>query len=227
MKIGFIAYDTNHPKSDQVMTNWSCLTSKENIEKSKLIVVPYVPRKPREVFFSHRPDQDAGAHPQEIAKRLKMDVERCDSTADIPRGLDYYVVLGVGLLPDGVVQDERVVNAHPGLIPYSRGLDSFKWSIYSQREVGVTLHRLSPEVDMGDVWAKRITPVYQSDTLESFARRHYELEIMLLSNFEGFVGSTPVAALPEEANPETRRMPWEKEQSLMESFEEYKTRYAK
>ncbi|MEX0373690.1 formyltransferase family protein [Spiribacter roseus] len=227
MNTGFIAYDTNHLKSDQVLNQWFPMASEDSLKGSKVFLVPFKPRPARETVFTHRPAQSIGGHPDEMAQALGLSVEHCESTDQIPHGMDAYVVLGVGLLPDDFVEMETVVNAHPGLIPYSRGLDSFKWAIYNQRPVGVTLHRLSPEVDMGAVWCKRETPVLPNDTLKSFARRHYELEISVLSRFEMFLNSEPEPVDPNEAVPATKRMPAEKEKELWEAFQRYKVNYGK
>tara|TARA_B100001989_G_C24524755_1_gene457986 strand:+ start:390 stop:521 length:132 start_codon:yes stop_codon:yes gene_type:complete len=40
------------------------------------------------------------------------------------------VVGGAGILSDSLVKNFKVVNAHPGLITTTRGLDSFKWAFY-------------------------------------------------------------------------------------------------
>jgi phosphoribosylglycinamide formyltransferase-1 len=226
VKVGFIAYDANHLKSDQVLNHWYASASAAAIQRSNLFLVPFKSRPSRETFFAHRPDQKLGGHPRDIARHMGIAVEYCESTAEIPSGMDIYIVLGVGLLPDEFVENNCVINAHPGLIPYSRGLDSFKWAIYNHRKVGVTLHRLSPEVDMGSVWIRSETPILRRDTLDSFARRHYELEIGLLSRFDIFIGKEPQPVDPSEAVSATRRMPTDKEQKLWDAFEGYKRQYA-
>ena len=50
--------------------------------------------------------------------------------------------------------------------------------------LGVTLHYIDENVDAGEVISVVETPVFASDSLESLARRHYENEIKLLSEFE-------------------------------------------
>ncbi len=225
MKIGFISYNANHLKTDQVLTNWSAKADPGTWGESWLFLIPFKNRPSREVLFHHRPPQSSGAHPAELGKAIGLNWAQCSGPDKIPTGMDLYVVLGAGLLPDEFVETQWVLNVHPGLIPYSRGLDSFKWAIYNQRRVGVTLHRLSKEVDLGAVWNKQMTPVTPSDSLESFARRHYELEINLLSRFDEFVGNRPEEVDTSQALPETRRMPEAIEEGLRESFEEYKEKF--
>ena len=72
-------------------------------------------------------------------------------------------------------------NAHPGIIPTSRGLDSFKWALYSGDQLGITIHEISNQVDKGDIVNLIKTPVYKSDNITRLAKRHYKLEISELS----------------------------------------------
>ena len=72
-------------------------------------------------------------------------------------------------------------NAHPGIIPTSRGLDSFKWALYSGDQLGITINEISNQVDKGDIVKIIKTPVYKSDNITRLAKRHYKLEISELS----------------------------------------------
>jgi len=226
MPFGFIAYDTNHLKTEQVLSQWSLNAPQSEIQSSKLYLVPFKPRPTREVFLAHRPDQTQGTHSREIANAVGLEVVSCEEASDIPSGMDAYIVLGVGLLPNAFVENNIVINAHPGIIPRARGLDSFKWAIINQERVGVTLHKLSSEVDMGDLWVTKETPVCANDTLEAFARRHYEMEIYLLSHFQNYYQTSAQSVAADKALPATKRMPKEKEEMLWSAFEAYKNRYA-
>lgn len=52
------------------------------------------------------------------------------------------LIAGSGILPDEFVREHTIVNAHPGYIPYCRGLDAFKWAIVENQPIGVTTHLL-------------------------------------------------------------------------------------
>ena len=45
------------------------------------------------------------------------------------------------------------------IIPTSRGLDSFKWALYSGDQLGITIHEISNQVDKGDIVKIIKTPV--------------------------------------------------------------------
>ena len=95
---------------------------------------------------------------------------------------DLFVIGGAGIIDIAFAKGKPIVNAHPGIIPLTRGLDSFKWAIYNNDPVGNTLHLIDNEVDKGEILQIQYTPVFSSDSLQTLARRHYEYEIDMLAN---------------------------------------------
>ena len=221
MRTAFLTYDAPHLKTEQVLLRRYDNAHRSAKSDDLLVILPFSKRPERKIFFPHRPNQAAAAHPEDIARHMRMEVIRVESSEAVPKGMNRYVVLGAGLLPDELVERQSVLNAHPGLIPECRGLDSFKWALLEGKRIGVTLHRLSPEIDMGEVLFRQETPLFSSDTLEAFARRHYENEIELLAHFERFLGE-PWPADPAVAGAATRRMSYEEERDLSSCFERYK-----
>ena len=73
------------------------------------------------------------------------------------------------------------------LIPYSRGLDSFKWAIRNKLIVGNTLHFIDSNIDYGRIIYQKKTPLYTNDSLLSFSERHYQEEISIISNFIKYI----------------------------------------
>ena len=95
--------------------------------------------------------------------------------------LDKILVCGSGLLPkELLVKNNKIINCHSGLIPLSRGLDSFKWAIKNLFKIGNTLHYIDENVDLGKIISHKVTKLYAKDTLTSFAKRHYYNEINML-----------------------------------------------
>jgi methionyl-tRNA formyltransferase len=64
-----------------------------------------------------------------------------------------------GILRDDVLAIPRIgtLNAHPGILPYYRGLDSSKWAVLQNDwdKIGVTAHWVDEGVDTGPIVAKR------------------------------------------------------------------------
>lgn len=219
-KLGIISFNAPHLKTEQIILN---LHSRYAIT---VYALPFVPRPARTVMFQHRPDQSEAAHPREICGQFNIPFIPIMHDWEIENGLDYYLIAGAGILSERCLQGKQILNAHPGVIPAVRGLDAFKWSIYELKPLGVTLHYIDKNIDVGQIVSIVPTPILPSDKLGTLARRHYENEISLLSNFEEYVSapySNPYAGIP--AGESTRRMKLHQEEVLEKRFELYKQRY--
>ena len=75
-------------------------------------------------------------------------------------------------------------------------------------------------MDSGEILLTKKTNVFSEDTIYSTARRHYENEIFLLSNFLNYIESREIRI--EQGNPATMRMDYQKEQETVEKFDEWK-----
>jgi methionyl-tRNA formyltransferase len=64
------------------------------------------------------------------------------------------------------VPPDGMLNSHPGLLPEVRGSASPAWSIYHDIPIGSTCHFIDPDIDTGDIVAKREIPVHRGDTYE-------------------------------------------------------------
>lgn len=179
------------------------------------------------MLFAHRPKQNEAVSAEEIAARWKLEFKKCQSDEDIPNECDIYLITGCGILSDKCLRGKRILNAHPGIIPNSRGLDSFKWAILKDRPLGVTLHYIDEKVDCGEIVAVLPTAVYLSDTLQTLARRHYENEITLLADFKSYLNepSNPYVDILQTKS--SKRMKPNEEKEMMNYFVEYKEKRVK
>lgn len=222
-KIGIITYNHRHLKTEQVIHNIAL----QNNEEVELIMyaLPYQEKKKREVVFQHRPNQESGIYSKELASKLNLKFIEISQDSEIDNHCDIYVITGAGILSKACVENKKIINCHPGLIPISRGLDSFKWSIYHFRPIGNTLHYIDEETDSGEVLSIMKTPLYPSDTIETFARRHYEYEINMLSNFNDYIHHPIFDYHQLVEEPVTKRMPNEIEKDIYEYFSKYKKKF--
>ena len=63
---------------------------------------------------------------------------------------------GEVILPEGVLSGVGdSVNIHPAMLPYGRGSDPAIWTLRNHWPAGVSLHRITSEVDGGPVWSQR------------------------------------------------------------------------
>ena len=220
-KIGIITYNCKHLKTEQIL-NALCNKGYD----VTVFALPFVERPMRDTLFSHRPNQLKASHTREVSQKLGFRYILCNDDSEIINGCDYYLICGAGILSEKCVQNKRIINCHPGLIPASRGLDSFKWAIYDFIPVGNTLHFIDYRVDAGEIIYQEATPLFISDTIENFALRHYEYEIKILLDFEKHLEVRSTRAFELSEGIAHKRMPQDIEKQMLVRFEEYKARFA-
>ena len=79
----------------------------------------------------------------------------------------------------GLLSSTPAFNLHPGYLPYNRGLYPNVWALAEGTPAGVTLHRMDPGIDTGEIVAQRRTEVLPTDTGESLYHRLERDELAL------------------------------------------------
>ncbi len=218
--VGLITYDYPHLKTEQVLQR---ILHRDF--QFRMYALPFAPREPRETLFAHRPEQSDAVNPQAMAKKHGIPYIECTNDGSIDDSCDVYLVLGAGILSPECVQGKAIINCHPGIIPASRGLDSFKWALLKMKPLGITLHYIDAKVDAGDIISVIPTNVYCSDNLARLARRHYENEIDCLSRFTDFLENPQNPFEDIEEGELMKRVPLGKEQELFRRFPDYTEKY--
>lgn len=221
--LGIITYDYPHLKTEQILLG---ILRRNAGVSVRVYALPFSERKPRAAIFKHRPDQRQAAHPGDLCLANGLAYTRCASDLDIEKGCDVYLLCGAGILSRGAVRDKRILNLHPGIVPAVRGLDAFKWAVYSRLPVGNTLHYIDEQIDMGEIVSIESTPVFFSDSLASFARRHYECEIEMMTRFDAYLASPKNEFKDLRPLEPSRRMDAETENAMFAGFDAYKEKYA-
>ena len=78
------------------------------------------------------------------------------------------------ILTPGFVQHYagRLINIHPSLLPAFTGLDTHQRAIDAGCQVaGTTIHRVTVDLDSGQLLAQAVVPILAGDTAESLAAR--------------------------------------------------------
>ena len=78
------------------------------------------------------------------------------------------------ILTPGFVQHYagRLINIHPSLLPAFTGLDTHQRAIDAGCQVaGTTVHRVTVDLDSGDLLGQAVVPILAGDTAESLAAR--------------------------------------------------------
>ena len=214
--IGLITYDYWHLKTEQVVQSF--------LRKGydfRIYALPFVYRPRRKVLFSHRPEQTAGVRTELMARSHRIDYMKCASDSEIDNSCDIYHILGAGILSAECIKGKRIINCHPGIIPAVRGLDAFKWAIYDMLPTGVTLHYIDVGVDRGEIIAVVPTNVYEMDTIERLARRHYENEIEVISNCEYYLANPVNQYEDTQEGGRHMRMDTYQESMMLDLFDQY------
>lgn len=74
------------------------------------------------------------------------------------------------------------LNLHLSALPRYAGLDSIFWALYhGEKEIGVTVHAVAPELDRGAIVLQRSIPVHSLDTEESLYDRALWLGTALMA----------------------------------------------
>jgi folate-dependent phosphoribosylglycinamide formyltransferase PurN len=134
---------------------------------------------------------------------------------------DYILITGAGLLPDELVLNHKIINSHPGYLPFSKGLDAFKWAVYKGMPLGATVHFVTDTADEGTLIYQELIGVDFTDTFHSVANRLYELEVKLLVDSIDLIerGLSENTSLSNANYSATRRMPHKVEIAMMARFE--------
>ena len=66
-----------------------------------------------------------------------------------------------------VYMKEKIINAHPSILPLNKGWQSNFWSVYHNTVKGVTIHFVDQGLDTGDIIAQQKINVTNSETLRN------------------------------------------------------------
>ena len=173
-----LTYNTLHRKTYDTL----CLLKASGYQDVLVWAVPMHYKKTFKPIYEHRPPLSNQISTKEVCANFGYDYVVSDhGYYGIPAD-DTTPILscGAGIIPQEIVDRYTIINAHPGYIPYARGLDSLKWAIYDGLPIGVTTHFLGDEVDAGKIIERREIPVFSNDTFHSLAQRVYENEVEML-----------------------------------------------
>lgn len=101
----------------------------------------------------------------------------------------YAYDLVISLLYDRIVKNNEfdipkygTINIHPSFLPHHRGSAPNFWAVMSGVGAGWTAHRMTAEIDRGDIYLQQPIHVLLSDTAETLWERLFEELPSFLSN---------------------------------------------
>jgi methionyl-tRNA formyltransferase len=120
---------------------------------------------------------------KKVAERLGIEVrqpERIDAGFDPEEATVVVAAYGV-LIPEPVLSRALWLNVHPSLLPRWRGAAPIERALMAgDRETGVTIIRLEPELDAGPIAAQRALAIEDEDDFGTISARAGELGAELL-----------------------------------------------
>lgn len=213
MKIGIITYDTPHLKTQQVF-----LRLLEQDNEIYFFWKKFKKFKKRRFLHEHRPYQHIGPDIFELSKKYKIKTIKLENIKKFS-DIKYFLICGSGIMDKKYILKNKFINCHSGLIPMVRGLDSFKWSILNNKELGNTLHFIDEKIDEGKIIHHKKTPIFMNDDFQLLAKRHYDIEIDMLVNFKKYLKQKSIFTLNfEKLN---MRMPIDLERKMFKNFKKY------
>lgn len=220
MKIGVLTYNTLHRKTFDTL----CLLKARGYHEIEVYAVPLHYQKKFQPLLEHRPPITPNMPPtEEICRNFGYCYKKIDNSftgVDLPEG-SVLLVCGCGILPQEIIGKYYVLNSHPGYLPNCRGLDAFKWALYENQPIGVTVHRIGDEVDAGEILERREILVGEKDSFYSLAMKIYENEInMLVDGIEHI--EEPHFYISSDGYSLHKRMPHELEKVLEKRLESRK-----
>jgi len=88
------------------------------------------------------------------------------------------------------------INVHSSLLPKYRGLYPCFWAMAKgETQTGVSVHRMVPEIDLGDVIKQEALSIYPGETLDALMKRAKETAVELLVEAVKEIETDTVVAL--------------------------------
>ena len=172
-------------------------------------------------YLLTRPDRPRGRGRQigpppakEAAERLGIQVRQPEGLADFDPEEETVVLAAYGaLIPAPVLDRALWLNVHPSLLPRWRGAAPIERALMAgDRETGVTIIKLVPELDAGPIAAQRAFSVGPDDDYGSVSARASELGAELLEEVLPEPTFTPQpeegVTYAEKIGPEDRELDW-------------------
>lgn len=79
----------------------------------------------------------------------------------------------------------KMINLHISYLPFNRGADPNLWSFLENTRKGVTIHRISKELDSGDILYQKTVSFSDSDTLKtSYDKLINEIIVLFVKNMK-------------------------------------------
>lgn len=95
----------------------------------------------------------------------------------------------------------RIINMHPAILPWGRGIFPAVWSLFLGHSTGATIHLIDEGVDTGAILCEKRVPPAPNESLEKFyARLLQEEKNLFFENWDGIRTGTLRAVAQAETD---------------------------
>ncbi len=108
-----------------------------------------------------------------LESRLEKDGHVCSVTEDRITdcsGADFIISFGYRhIIPADIIEKygRRIINLHISFLPWNKGADPNLWSFLENTRKGVTIHRVSEELDGGEILIQKEVVFGERETLKT------------------------------------------------------------
>lgn len=96
-----------------------------------------------------------------------------------------------------LIESTRIVNIHPGLNPYNRGMYPHIFSIVNGLPTGATIHEVDEKIDNGDIIVQKEVQMYMYEDSKELHERIMKVEMELFeSHFDEIIYGTYTKTKP-------------------------------
>jgi len=96
------------------------------------------------------------------------------------------IILGqTGIVKKNILDIPAIgtINAHPGILPEYRGIDSYKWALFNDDydKIGATVHWVDEKIDSGNIIFQELYEIKKNESLDSLESNVNELAVELMA----------------------------------------------
>ncbi len=92
---------------------------------------------------------------------------------------DYIFMMGGGILKDSIINTAAVgvLNAHPAILPFVRGVDVVNHAILNDIPIGITSHYIDAGIDTGQIIDRYYLPIDKNTTYDNIINKSNDLSV--------------------------------------------------
>ena len=96
---------------------------------------------------------------------------------------DLIVLGGSRIIKENILDIPKIgtLNAHPGILPYYRGLDVIKWALYNGDKPGVTIHFVNSGIDTGEICTYKELELTDNISINAIKEQAIKVSAQLIS----------------------------------------------